>query len=83
LYTKPRFWARKKKCFDIGYIDDAAINERASGLFFTYGSTAWIEEHGAASPEYEWRHCLHWGHSEGRKLHDNGTGCGVNIGLYK
>src|SRR5208282_2055590 len=65
------------------HIESTAINERTSGLLVTYRSPTWIEEHGSASSEHEWRHDLDGRHLEGRKLHNGSTSRGVNIHRYE
>src|ERR1700687_25624 len=65
------------------YIESTAINEGTSGLLLIYRSPTWIEEHGSASSEHEWRHDLDGRHLEGRKLHNSSTSRGVNIHRYE
>src|SRR5208283_407348 len=65
------------------HIESTAINEGASGLLVIYRSPTWIEEHGSAPSEREWRHDLDGGHLEGRKLHNGNTSRGVNIHRYE
>jgi hypothetical protein len=40
------------------HIESASINEGTSGLLLIYKSPTWIEEHGSAASEHEWRHDL-------------------------
>ncbi len=61
------------------HIESTAINEGTPGLLVIYRSPMWIEEHGSASSEHEWRHGLAGRHPEGRKLHNSGTRHSVNI----
>src|SRR5579864_2661282 len=43
----------------------------------------WIEEHGSASSQHEWRHDFDGRHLEGRKLQNGNTSRGVNIRRYE
>src|SRR5208283_5416934 len=65
------------------HIESPAINEGTSGLLVIYRSPAWIEEHGSASSDREWRHDLDGRHLEGRKLHNSSSRRGVNIHRYE
>jgi len=64
------------------HVESTAINEGASGLFVIYRSPTWIEEHGSASSEHEWRH-VDGRHLEKWKLHNGSTSRGVNIQRYE
>jgi hypothetical protein len=65
------------------HVEATAINEGTSGLLRIYRSLTWIEEHGSASSEHEWRNDLDTRQLEGRNLHDSSTCHGVNIHRYE
>jgi len=48
----------KGDMFGHRHIKSTAINEGTSGLLRIYRSLTWIEEHGSASSEHEWRNDL-------------------------
>ena len=59
--------------FGYRHIESASIDEGTSGLLVIYRSPTWIEEHGSASREHEWRYYLQGRHLEGGKLHNGNT----------
>ena len=65
------------------HIESAAVNEGASRLLATCRSLTRIEEHGSAAGEHKRSRDLYLGHFEGRKFHDGGTSCGVNVHRYR
>src|ERR1019366_8248331 len=65
------------------HIESTAINEGTSGLLVIYRSPTWIEEHGSASSQHEWKHELDGRHLEGRKFHNSSPSPGVTIHRYE
>src|SRR5271166_2668388 len=83
LIDEPAILCAQGDMFGHRHIESTAINEGTTGLLVIYRSPTWIEEHGCASSEHEWRNDFDGRHLEGRELHNSGTRRGVNIHRYE